>query len=254
MTLAASAWRSAALIGAALALTACASRPNPGLRDAVGATVPEAAVPALAPTPEAPDQLLNDAVADLDAGRADAAREKLRLIKIENADDHRADELLASLDEDPAQALGRDHFAYKVRPGDTMTSVAARFLHDPMKFYLLARYNGLSASGDLAPGQRLKIPAPARRPVSRTANARQSAAHLPEPAAAPLAQAAAPPASTDPARAHSLRAAALEALDRGQATRAVALLEAAAAADPTETAVQRDLARARRIAAVVATR
>jgi hypothetical protein len=253
MTIAAPVWRSGALAGAALALAACAGPPNPGLPGVVVTTVPEAATPALAPAPESPELLMNEAVADLDAGRVDDARAKLQLILSQAADDHAAAELLASLDEDPIHALGREHVAYRAKAGDTMESLATRFLHDRAKFYLLARYNDLPAGGVLTPGQRLKIPVPARRATSRAAYVKQ-APRAPEPVAAPPPQVAAAVPPADPARARRLRASALEALDRGQAPRAVALLEAAAAADPTDATVQHDLARARRIEAVVATR
>ena len=44
---------------------------------------------------------------------------------------------------DPVTTLGRESFAYTVRPGDTLAVLAQRQLGDAYLFYLLARYNDI---------------------------------------------------------------------------------------------------------------
>lgn len=218
-----------AVAGCGLLLAACATAPQPVSRRPAASPAPVAA-PALSP-----DQRLSLAIDLLGKGQVADARAQLQAVMAATVNDKAAMELLQSLDEDPKAALGDEHFDYTARPGDTFTTLAARFLHDPLKFYLLARYNGVDAPDSLAPGRALAIPRPRHR----------AAAH------APARAAGAVPPALDAARARSLRFAGLEALDRGEIRRAVALLQAAARVDPDDPLIKRDLARALRIQATV---
>jgi hypothetical protein len=66
--------------------------------------------------------------------------------------------LLQQIEADPAAVFGSDAFNYRIRPNDTLTELAQRFLGDPLKFYLLAKYNKMSNPSRIAVGQILKIP------------------------------------------------------------------------------------------------
>lgn len=59
---------------------------------------------------------------------------------------------------DPLRALGAAHFAYTVQAGDTLGTISRRFLNDPYRFYVLARYNALRIPARLAVGQVIQIP------------------------------------------------------------------------------------------------
>jgi tetratricopeptide (TPR) repeat protein len=59
---------------------------------------------------------------------------------------------------DPVEVLGKEKFPYKVQPGDTLSRIARRFLGEPLKFYVLARYNGIRSSDRLEAGQVINIP------------------------------------------------------------------------------------------------
>ncbi|MET0026301.1 MAG: LysM peptidoglycan-binding domain-containing protein [Candidatus Thiodiazotropha sp.] len=69
-----------------------------------------------------------------------------------------ATQLLEQLDADPIEYLGLKNFYYTVQPGDSLSLIAKKFLNDPMKFVILARYNKLDNPSRLAPGQRIRIP------------------------------------------------------------------------------------------------
>lgn len=70
--------------------------------------------------------------------------------------------------------IGSAFFHYRIRPNDTLTDLAQRFLGDSLKFYLLAKYNNLPNPSRIATGQIIKIPGkpnvrPKPRPESEVA-------------------------------------------------------------------------------------
>lgn len=200
------------------------------------------------------EQQLTDVVAALETGDVGRARKLLKDTTRRDPSDRRVQTLVASLDGDPVAMLGHQSFAYKIDGDDRMTSLAQRFLGDRLKFYLLVRYNGLK-SALLTPGQVIRIPGmaptPAVSPVVRPRPESKPAAPATPPRASPPV--ATVPA-TNPALAGSLRGQAVKALDQGKVATAVVLLRRAKAADPGNTLVARDLARAERLLATVRAR
>ncbi len=69
-----------------------------------------------------------------------------------------AQSLIQQMDEDPVELLGRDHFPYVVKNGDSLSKIASVYLKDQYMFYALARYNGISNPENLSVGQQLNIP------------------------------------------------------------------------------------------------
>jgi len=129
-------------------------------------------------------------------------------------------------------------------------TLAARYLGDPLRFYILARYNGIATPADLRVGQVLKIPGVPRRALApRISRPAPAAAAEKRAASPPTAASVSPP--SQPERATSLRALALEDMNRGHINHAVSLLEKAAQLDPGSPLIIHDLARARRIQATV---
>lgn len=163
-----------------------------------------------------------------------------------------------SIDRDPRDLLGPTSFAYTTREGDTMSGLAQRFLGNRLKAYQLARYNGIAKPADLTAGQTLRIPGqPPRIELPRRSEPRPVPAApirvkpvVPKPA--PVAKPTSPAAN--PVAARQARAAGLAALNAGNVVRAVSLLRRAAALDPGNGVIARDVARAERIAATVRAR
>lgn len=156
--------------------------------------------------------------------------------------------------------LGPTSYPYTVKPGETMGDIAQALLGNRLKAYQLARYNDIDAPATLAAGRVLRIPGqpPRAAPPPRTTTPRPA---TPPPAAARPRTPAAKPAPAAPARpavnaagAQRARSAGLAALNQGNVTQAVTLLRRAAALDPGNPAIARDLARAERIAATVRAR
>jgi tetratricopeptide (TPR) repeat protein len=59
---------------------------------------------------------------------------------------------------DPQQELGSVFFYYSIRPEDTLSKLAQRYLNDRYRFYILARYNDIKVPNRLEVGQVIKIP------------------------------------------------------------------------------------------------
>jgi tetratricopeptide (TPR) repeat protein len=98
------------------------------------------------------------ALDELQAGTSDKARLTLARLLVVEPDNAAGKSLFQQLDADPLEMLGKEHFLYKSQPGDTLSRIAKRFLGDPYKFYILAKYNGIQVPGRLEAGHSLKVP------------------------------------------------------------------------------------------------
>lgn len=164
--------------------------------------------------------------------------------------------LKQSITGDALEELGSANYAYVVQPGDTMAKLAQRFLGNRLKAYQLAQYNGIDKPNFLQSGTVLRIPGqPPREPSSpRSARTAPSAPSSAPASSRPRRLAPTQATTTNPAAAGRAHAAGLEALNRGRVSEAVTQLRRAAALNPGNAAISRDLARAERIAATVRSR
>lgn len=219
--------------------------------------------PAAAP-PQPATARNNDVGAALDRlleGDEGAARKQLKAVLKRDPNNASAQMVLASMKGNAREQLGPHSYPYTVRAGDTIDGIAQRLLGNRLKAYQLLRYNDLPVPARLAPGQLLRIPGEQRRADPPRAPAPPPApTPAPRPApSAPAAQPTPPPTArpapaANPAAARQARAAGLAALNQGKVARAVAQLRRAAALDPGNPLIARDLARAQRIAATVRTK
>ncbi len=242
-----SAWPGIAIL--VVALGACAHQPKGNPRP-------------LLIQPIGDEQRLEDLVGALKTGDIKRARKLIRQLDKHRPGDARVALLSQSLDGDPMQLLGTASFTYRVVEGDELTSLAQRLLGNRLKFYLLARYNGLTAD-NLKPGQLLRIPGspppskprteprPDPRPDAKADSHRETRPMPPGPTPRPMAQSA---PKVDAIGASKLRAQALEALNRGAVANAVVLLRRARGLNPANMPIRNDLARAERLLAVVRAR
>jgi hypothetical protein len=185
---------------------------------------------------------IGEAIELLNRGEVEPARKVLWRILNRQPGDQIARQLVRQLDTPPETLLGKESFAYTTRAGDTMSTLAGRFLRDPMMFYALARYNGIAAPATLEAGRALRIPGRAPEPAAKAAAKPETT----RPAPTPAKEAAAAP-KVDSGQASRLRARGLEQLNRGAVDRAVSLLQQASRLDPGSSLIRRDLDRAQRI-------
>lgn len=88
---------------------------------------------------------------------AEGRRQLHRYIK-QHPDDRAARDMWKQLTADPDKMLGSRSRIHVVKPGDTYSNLAARFLGDADRFLILARYNHAPNPSLLQVGQKLRVP------------------------------------------------------------------------------------------------
>jgi len=224
-----------AAVGCALALAACAQSPKAPPSVAAATAAPVLPAAPVAEPGLTPRQRLRKAVTLLDAGQPDQARAELTELLAAQPRNAPARRLVEQIDADPKVLLGAKSFSYRVRPGETMSMLAERFLGDSNLFYALARYNGIAAPAHTAAGQDLLIPGEQKKAAPHPGKAKEAAA----------------PATATAGKAAKLRDQALDDINRGALDGAVVKLRQAAEADPDNSQIRRDLDRALSIQATV---
>lgn len=116
-------------------------------------------------------ELFQQALDELQAGTPDKARPTLERLLVVDSNHAEGKNLLQQLDADPVETLGKENFPYKTQSGDTLSRIAKRFLGNPYKFYILAKYNNIQVPGHLEVGRSIKIPGKrlVRMPVEHSA-------------------------------------------------------------------------------------
>lgn len=164
-------------------LAACVTPPPagqpPAATPAASSTPAPAAAPAPDPSPAAADaaspaspaaaqqaqRLANAAVDLLEVGLEEQALAEIqRALQVDPAN-RLAQSLLKQIQTDPQVLLGREHFVYRVEPGESLSRIAGRFLKDVHLFYALARYNDIKVPRQVQGGQQIKVPGRQPPPV-----------------------------------------------------------------------------------------
>ena len=112
--------------------------------------------------PPADRRSLDAILEDLQRGGYARGRRDLARYLERHPDDVVARAVMRQLTADPEEVLGRQSHEYTVRPGDSYSALAARYLGDAGLFLILARYNGSENPSDLRVGETLRLPGPAR--------------------------------------------------------------------------------------------
>lgn len=184
------------------------------------APAPAAAAPAAPAVPAGPvtpalqqqaQRMALAAVGMLESGHEEEGRAEVQRALAADPNNKLALNLMRQISADPVTALGRESFNYTVRPSETLSMIAARFMGDLYSFYILARYNGIAVPRQVAHGQVLRIPGKAPPP---TAVAKEPPRSEPTPPPTPVAAAVVPAPAPEPTPAErAMRAG--EAAERG---------------------------------------
>ena len=167
---------------------------------------------------------------------------ELEAILAEKPQDRTALKLRDQILKDPGELLGESHKTYTVKEGETTSSLAHRFLGDPLLFYAFSRYNNLEAPNRLMMGQVLKLP-------DRSVEQQEAQVKTVEGPKPPVDTEVV--SSEDAAAANALRLEALEELNAGEAETAMALLRSALALNSNNPNIAADLAKVERIQAAL---
>ncbi|MBT2145330.1 MULTISPECIES: LysM peptidoglycan-binding domain-containing protein [unclassified Rhodanobacter] len=137
--------------------------------------------------------------------------------------DRAAQAMLHQLTVDPRQALGERWRAHVVQPGDSYSTLASRYLGDPNRFLILARYNGSTNPSLLRAGETLHMPLSAGTDAAIAAES-STATTLPT----AIVRGTESPA----AEARRLQSESVSLLGQGHKDQALARLDQALAIDP----------------------
>ncbi|GLQ87429.1 LysM peptidoglycan-binding domain-containing protein [Dyella flagellata] len=163
----------------------------------------------------------------------------LRSYLQEHPGDRTAQFFLRQLTEDPKQMLGAASSAHVVQPGESYSTLAAKYLGDPNLFLVLARYNGSTNPALILVGSTLQLPgaqngasvaaASPSSPASSAAPAASVTSNAPPPVTAPVVL----PAPVKPTqRAQQLEGQSLALYRQGQKDQALSLFDQALALNP----------------------
>lgn len=72
--------------------------------------------------------------------------------------EERAQHMLEQIRRPIHRYFPNDHFNVRLRAGQSLSALSRRYLDDPLKFFALARYNGIAVPNQVAAGQLIRIP------------------------------------------------------------------------------------------------
>ncbi|MFC3653439.1 LysM domain-containing protein [Dyella humi] len=189
-----------------------------------------------APNETAPRLSLSTIVnRDLQNGHYAEGEKALRRYLQDHPDDRSAQFFLRQLTQDPKQMLGAASTPHVVQPGESYSTLAAKYLGDPNLFLVLARYNGSANPALIRLGATLQLP------VTQSSAAAAAAAAAATPAPAQLDSDSTPatpvapttPVVTNPSqRAQQLESQSIALYRQGHRDQAVALFDQALALNP----------------------
>lgn len=165
-----------------LALAACVTTPSKGAATAQKSSASVSASPESKPSVPEPSGIdatiaahIQKAIGELHVGRVVVAKAELAAVIQLDPANIAARGLLAQIHTDPVRYFGSsDSFGYTIQPGDTLMSIAQRFLDEPHKFYILARFNGASDPSRLTAGRTIRVPGKSDSPDSNVAASAQA--------------------------------------------------------------------------------
>jgi tetratricopeptide (TPR) repeat protein len=175
----------------------------------------------------------------LQHGHYTEGEKALRRYLTRHPEDRAAKSMLQQLVVDPQQQLGSRWFPHQVQPGDSYSSLAARYLGDSGLFLILARYNGSTNPSILRVGETLHLPVSGQRQVTaptESSNAASSAATVAT--STSRQDANAPSADTEPVgepakvKAQRLQQESISLLQQAHKQQALAKLDQALTIDP----------------------
>lgn len=108
--------------------------------------------------PDSPGERWHIALEMLGRGEERQAEEIFVELRESAGYDERARHMLDQIRRPIYRYFPEDHFNVRLRAGQSLSALSRRYLDDPLKFFALARYNGIAAPNQVAAGQLIRIP------------------------------------------------------------------------------------------------
>ncbi|HUA80509.1 MAG TPA: tetratricopeptide repeat protein [Dyella sp.] len=169
---------------------------------------------------------------DLQNGYYEEGERALKRYLQEHPGDRTAELYLRQLEEDPKQTLGAASVSHVVQPGESYSTLAAKYLGDPNLFLVLARYNGSTNPSRIRTGSSLQLPV---RSTDNSVASHLTVQPTPAPAAAAPAEADAistPPVAVPTQRAEQLKNQSLALYRAGRRDQAIDVFDQALLLNP----------------------
>lgn len=149
---------------AALTLTACggtgtqkASTPDPLPNETAQQVLPQPKQ--ILPEPGLTTrQRLNKGIRNLENGNSDIAEVELEAYLKEVPNSSRAAKLLSQIQTDSSDYYPPEFFTVNLRSGQSLSTLAKRYLGSAWEFYALAKYNGIENPSRVNIGSQIKVP------------------------------------------------------------------------------------------------
>ncbi len=145
----------------AIMLIGCETTSPPSAAEPVAVIAPEA----VEPSPEivaepglSADERLRKVMRKLELGEVAEARVELDAYLVERPDSKVAADLLRQIDVPPEEYYPAESFNVRLTPGDSLSTLAQKYLGTYYQFYGLAKYNSITQPGTLTVGQIVRIP------------------------------------------------------------------------------------------------
>ena len=121
---------------------------------------------------------VQNAVTALQYGQEVNAKADLEAALRQDPESKVAKSLMAQIQADPVQYFGgQESFSYTVQSGDSLSTIARRFLDDPLKFHILAKFGGITDPSHLQPGQTIRVPGKKPPELAVTPTGEESRTH-----------------------------------------------------------------------------
>ncbi len=106
-----------------------------------------------------PKKHIAEAIKALQVGNVDKAERELEEVIRQEPNNVIALNLLVQINTPAEKYFGeKQSFRYKVKSGESLSTIARKFLKEPLKFYILAKYNNIKNPGKVKVGQTIRIP------------------------------------------------------------------------------------------------
>lgn len=139
--------------------TSTDSKPESVAPQQAGTTAPLPSPPPVQAEPGLkPSQRFSKALRNLELGKPDVALAELKAYIKAKPSSQSARDLINQIESPIENYYPEEHFVVELHSGESLSTLAKKYLGSALDFYSLAKYNGLTNANQVRVGQKVKIP------------------------------------------------------------------------------------------------
>lgn len=155
----------------AMALVGCQTAKQPEVVQQTQVVQQEAPAQLVAEAGLSADERLRKVMQKLEVGEVPEARVELEAYLVDRPDSKIARDMLRQIDVPSDEYFPAESFNVRLTPGDSLSTLAQKYLGTYYQFYGLAKYNAIAKPSDIKVGQILRIPLTESARVARQKSA-----------------------------------------------------------------------------------